>query len=41
MMIAESNDSVALLTILRGNQNAQNGKWLCNASDVLRYAKAK
>lgn len=75
-MIAESNDSVALLTILRvmndktfgfrfsekivggrarlerliiegkvraekGNQNAQNGKWLCNASDVLRYAKAK
>ena len=23
----------------KGNVNAQNGKWLCNASDVLRYAK--
>ena len=23
----------------KGNQTAQNGKWLCNASDVLRYAK--
>jgi hypothetical protein len=21
------------------NANAQNGKWQCNASDVLRYAK--
>lgn len=21
------------------NQQAQNGKWQCNASDVLRYAK--
>ena len=25
----------------KGNGNAQNGKWLCNASDVLRYAKVK
>lgn len=25
----------------KGNTNAQNGKWLCNASDVLRYAKMK
>ncbi len=25
----------------KGNVNAQNGKWLCNASDVLRYAKMK
>lgn len=25
----------------KGNGTAQNGKWLCNASDVLRYAKAK
>ena len=24
-----------------GNCEAQNGKWLCNASDVLRYAKMK
>jgi hypothetical protein len=23
----------------KGNQTAKNGKWLCNASDVLRYAK--
>jgi hypothetical protein len=23
----------------KGNTTAQNGKWLCNASDVLRYAK--
>ena len=23
----------------KGNLNAQNGKWLCNASDVLRHAK--
>lgn len=23
----------------KGNQSAQNGKWLCNASDVLRHAK--
>lgn len=23
----------------KGNRNAQNGKWLCNASDVLRYAR--
>lgn len=23
----------------KGNKNAQNGKWLCNASDVLRHAK--
>lgn len=23
----------------KGNPNAQNGKWLCNASDVLRHAK--
>ena len=23
----------------KGNPTAQNGKWLCNASDVLRYAK--
>ena len=25
----------------KGNGQAQNGKWLCNASDVLRYAKVK
>lgn len=25
----------------KGNGEAQNGKWLCNASDVLRYAKVK
>lgn len=25
----------------KGNGNVQNGKWLCNASDVLRYAKVK
>ena len=25
----------------KGNGEAQNGKWLCNASDVLRYAKIK
>lgn len=25
----------------KGNREAQNGKWLCNASDVLRYAKQK
>lgn len=25
----------------KGNQEAQNGKWQCNASDVLRYAKIK
>lgn len=25
----------------KGNGEAQNGKWLCNASDVLRYAKCK
>lgn len=25
----------------KGNLNAQNGKWLCNASDVLRYAIIK
>ena len=25
----------------KGNTKAQNGKWLCNASDVLRYAKVK
>ena len=24
---------------IKGNTSAQNGKWLCNASDVLRYAK--
>ena len=23
----------------KGTINAQNGKWLCNASEVLRYAK--
>jgi len=23
----------------KGNASAQNGKWFCNASDVLRYAK--
>jgi hypothetical protein len=23
------------------NGNAQNGKWQCNASDVLRYARIK
>lgn len=23
----------------KGNPHAQNGKWLCNASDVLRHAK--
>jgi hypothetical protein len=22
----------------KGNTSAQNGKWLCNAADVLRYA---
>lgn len=25
----------------KGNGEAQNGKWLCNASDVLRFAKEK
>lgn len=25
----------------KGNGNVQNGKWLCNASDVLRFAKVK
>ena len=25
----------------KGNSQAQNGKWLCNASDVLRYARIK
>lgn len=25
----------------KGNGNAQNGKWLVNAADVLRYAKIK
>ena len=25
----------------KGNGEAQNGKWLFNASDVLRYAKVK
>lgn len=25
----------------KGNGQAQNGKWLCNASDVLRWAKVK
>lgn len=25
----------------KGNSMAQNGKWLCNASDVLRYARIK
>lgn len=23
----------------KGNENAQNGKWQCNAADVLRYAR--
>ena len=25
----------------KGNGEAQNGKWRCNASDVLRYARVK
>lgn len=25
----------------KGNSMAQNGKWQCNASDVLRYARLK
>ena len=25
----------------KGNRAAQNGKWQCNASDVLKYAMAK
>lgn len=25
----------------KGNRNAQNGKWLCNASDVLKHAMEK
>lgn len=25
----------------KGNDEAQNGKWLVNAADVLRYAKVK
>lgn len=25
----------------KGNMKAQNGKWQCNASDVLKYAMAK
>lgn len=25
----------------KGNDAAQNGKWLCNAADVLRYARTK
>lgn len=28
-----------LIRAEKGNKEAQNGKWLCNASDVLRYAK--
>lgn len=23
----------------KGNESAQNGKWQCNAADVLRYAR--
>lgn len=23
----------------KGNESAQNGKWRCNAADVLRYAR--
>ncbi len=25
----------------KGNSRVQNGKWLCNAADVLRYARVK
>lgn len=25
----------------KGNKKVQNGKWRCNAADVLRYARAK
>lgn len=25
----------------KGNDKVQNGKWLCNAADVLRYARTK
>ena len=25
----------------KGNESAQNGKWQCNAADVLRYARTK
>lgn len=25
----------------KGNGSVQNGKWMCNAADVLRYAKSK
>lgn len=25
----------------KGNGKVQNGKWLCNAADVLRYARTK
>lgn len=28
-----------LIRAEKGNKKAQNGKWLCNASDVLRYAR--
>lgn len=28
-----------LIRAEKGNKSAQNGKWLCNASDVLRYAR--
>lgn len=28
-----------LIRAEKGNREAQNGKWLCNAADVLYYAK--
>lgn len=28
-----------LIRAEKGNKDVQNGKWRCNASDVLRYAK--
>ena len=31
--------TAGLVRAEKGNRNAQNGKWLCNASDVLRYAR--
>lgn len=31
--------TAGLIRAEKGNKEVQNGKWLCNASDVLRYAK--
>ena len=31
--------TAGLIRAEKGNKEVQNGKWLCNAADVLRYAK--